>query len=321
VLSGGAGADLLDGGDGDDRLLYVADGIWLGDRGTQNLGSPKAPASGGSALLGGRAASSDIFVGGAGDDVLVGTEGGDSILLDTGLGLSRRPGEARISGIERFELGGGDDLLNLTSRQHAYGDVTVDGGAGDDVLWTSAGHDCLLGGAGNDDLDGGAGNDVLQGGSGNDRLAGSGGNDVLEGGAGDDLLLGGRGGDTYRYAPGDGTDTISELGPPKEADCLVFTGDLTADRLWLEQRGDDLVFRITGTDDSVTIEGWYLDDSHRVERIEGGDGRVLLAADVDRLVAAMAVFDAVPAGELTLPLGSVPVLAPALAAAWQPAAA
>jgi len=81
------------------------------------------------------------------------------------------------------------------------------------------------------------------------------------------------------------------------------------------------VFRITGTDDSITIEGWYLDDSHRVERIEAGDGRILLAGDVDRLVAAMAVFDAVPAGELTLPLGSVPVLAPVLAAAWQPAAA
>ena len=321
VLSGGTGADLVDGGDGNDRLLYAADGTWLGERSTQNLGSPKAPASGGSAPLGGRAASSDSFVGGAGDDVLVGTEGSDSVLLDAGLGISRRPSEPRVSGIEYFDLGGGDDLLNLTSRQHAYGDVTADGGDGDDVLWTSAGDDRLHGGAGSDDLDGGAGDDVLQGGSGNDRLAGSGGNDVLEGGAGDDLLLGGRGADTYRYSAGDGADTISELGPPKEADRLVFTGGVTADRLWLEQRGDDLVFRVTGSDDSVTIEGWYLDDSHRVERVEGGDGRVLLAADVDRLVAAMAVFNAVPAGELTPPLVSVPALAPVLAAAWQPAAA
>jgi Ca2+-binding RTX toxin-like protein len=321
LLIGGLGADVLDGSDGDDRLVFTPDGTWLGDRPSANLGSPRSPSGGGSVPLAGRAASSDVFIGGAGVDTLVGTDGSDSVLLDAGLGASRRPGEARISGVERFELGAGDDLLNLTSRRHAYGDVFADGGDGDDVLWASAGNDRLLGGGGSDALDGGAGNDELLGGEGTDRLDGATGDDLLVGGAGDDRLAGGRGSDTYRYALGDGADVISEQGSAKETDRLVFEGDITADRLWFRQAGDDLVLGVTGTEGSVAIEGWYADASRRVDEIVAGDGSVLLAGDVDRLVAAMAVFDVQDASEIVMPLGSVPVLAPVIAAAWQPAVA
>jgi Ca2+-binding RTX toxin-like protein len=320
-LIGGLGADVLDGGVGDDSLVYTADGIWLGERTSTNLGSPRNPSGGGSVPLAGRAASSDVFVGGPGIDTLVGTAQGDSILLETGLGVSRRPGEARISGVERFELGDGDDLLNLTSRRYVYGDVHADGGDGNDVLWTSAGNDWLTGGAGDDLIDAGAGADTLFGGAGDDRLDGGTGDDLLVGGTGDDHLLGGRGSDTYRYAPGDGSDVVSEQGSAKDTDRLVFEGDITADRLWLRQLGTDLVLSVTGGEGSVTIEGWFADASRRVEVIEAGDGRVLLADDVDRLVAAMAVFDLPDPGELSTPLGDVPVLAPVIAATWQPAAA
>ncbi|MBP1621456.1 MAG: hypothetical protein H6Q02_2223, partial [Acidobacteria bacterium] len=321
LLTGGRGVDLLDGGDGDDRLVYALDGTWTGDRQSTNLGSPHNPSGGSSVSLAGRAASSDIFIGGTGVDTLVGTDGSDSVLLEAGLGVPRRPGEPRLSGIERFELGGGGDLLNLTSRRHAYGDVVADGGDGDDTLWSSAGHDQLIGGAGADELGAGAGNDTLLGGEGADRLDGATGDDLLVGGAGDDLLAGGRGGDTYRYAAGDGVDVISEAGPPRETDRLVFEGGITADRLWLERSDDDLVLSITGTEDAVTVEGWYADEGRRVEQIEAGDGRILFAADVERLVAAMAVFDATDPADLSVPLGSVPVFAPVIAAAWQPAAA
>jgi Ca2+-binding RTX toxin-like protein len=312
LLTGGPGADLLDGGDGDDRLVFCTDDTWLGDRQSTNLGSPRQPAGGESAPLAGRGASSDVFVGGAGVDTLVGTDASDAVLLETGLGTSGRPGEPRISGIERFELGGGDDLLNLTSRQHAYGSVFVDGGDGNDVLWASSGDDQLMGGSGDDLLDGGAGNDVLAGGEGADRL---------EGAAGDDRLVGGRGGDTYRYATGHGIDSISEQGSPTETDRLVLEDEITADRLWFHQAGSDLVVSVTGTDGSVTIEGWYADAGRRVEEIVGSDGRVLFADDVDRLVAAMAVFDVTAVAELSVPLGSLPAVAPVIAAAWQPAAA
>jgi len=120
------------------------------------------------------------------------------------------------------------------------------------------------------------------------------------------------------FAAGDGADTIRETGSGTRGDSLVFSGDISADTLWLAQHGNDLVLRVIGSDDSVTIADWYLDEGHRVERIEGGDGRVLTAAGVDQLVAAMAVFDVAPGSGPTLPPGSLPPLAPVIAAAWQP---
>ena len=53
----------------------------------------------------------------------------------------------------------------------------------------------LEGGAGNDILIGGAGNDTLLGGDGDDVLIGGDGNDVMDGGAGDDVIIGGPGDD------------------------------------------------------------------------------------------------------------------------------
>lgn len=216
---------------------------------------------------------------------------------------------------DRIDGGRGDDRIS-----GGAGDDLLIGGPGADVVDGGAGDDEVRGGAGADRLYGGAGADLLVGGGGADRLSGGAGNDVLRGGPGDDRLLGGRGGDTYLYAPGDGADVIRERDSAKATDRLVFEGDITADRLWLRQLGDDLVLSVAGGKGSVTIEGWYADASRRVEVIEAGDGRVLLADDVDRLVAAMAVFDLPGTGELSMPLRDIPALAPVLAATWQPAA-
>lgn len=60
------------------------------------------------------------------------------------------------------------DLIDLTSANYSIGNVTVDGGSGNDMLWGNAGNDILLGGDGNDTLFGGAGNDFLTGGLGAD---------------------------------------------------------------------------------------------------------------------------------------------------------
>ena len=48
--------------------------------------------------------------------------------------------------------------------------LTVDGGAGDDVIIGGDGNDVLLGGAGDDVLVGGAGHDILDGGAGDDDI-------------------------------------------------------------------------------------------------------------------------------------------------------
>jgi Ca2+-binding RTX toxin-like protein len=73
--------------------------------------------------------------------------------------------------------------------------MTIDGGAGNDLLTGGGGVNLLIGGDGNDVLYGSAGDDVLLGGDGNDDLIGGAGDDVLVGGDGNDILNGGAGRD------------------------------------------------------------------------------------------------------------------------------
>ncbi|MBI2979157.1 MAG: hypothetical protein HYY38_10150, partial [Rhodospirillales bacterium] len=127
-------------------------------------------------------AGNDILHGGTGDDVLVGGLGDDTLFGGTGDDLL---GELNvlINGSENPPVVGalqiiadsdwvgteGDDFmdvgdLNVTGQ-------TIDGGAGDDIIFARAGDDVVLGGEGNDILDGGAGADVLDGGAGVDTAS------------------------------------------------------------------------------------------------------------------------------------------------------
>ncbi|MCA3174779.1 MAG: type I secretion C-terminal target domain-containing protein, partial [Burkholderiales bacterium] len=67
----------------------------------------------------------------------------------------------RLLNVEIIDMGAGDDVVDLTSTVYAYGDVTLLGGSGNDVLWASSGNDRLQGGSGNDTLDGGWGSDTF----------------------------------------------------------------------------------------------------------------------------------------------------------------
>ena len=58
--------------------------------------------------------------------------------------------------------------------------------------------------------------DVLYGSHGADTLDGGAGDDVLDGGPGTDSLMGGAGADTFVFAPGHGTDTLSDFSPEEE---------------------------------------------------------------------------------------------------------
>jgi Ca2+-binding RTX toxin-like protein len=60
----------------------------------------------------------------------------------------------------------GDDVLDASSMPAAAPLVTLDGGAGDDILLGGAGNDTLLGGDGDDVLIGGLGADTIDGGAG-----------------------------------------------------------------------------------------------------------------------------------------------------------
>ena len=167
ILDGGRGDDVLDGGAGTDRAQFAyrsvtanltldlsdttrwkqnSDGTWSSGTGAgyeyQRLQVDISAAGDGTDI------ETDYFkniellevTGGAGDDVLTGG-----------------------AGVDTLDGGAGDDTL--------YGGAGVDylyGGADDDTLYGGAGVDILDGGAGNDRLIGGAGVDTLDGGAGTD---------------------------------------------------------------------------------------------------------------------------------------------------------
>jgi Ca2+-binding RTX toxin-like protein len=203
-------------------------------------------------------AHSDTIDGGAGADRLAGGGGDDSYIVDdindaveemSGAGLDRA--EASVSftlsaHVEDLFLTGaaningiGNDLSNTIVGN--FGNNSLDGGAGDDIIYWSLGADKIIGGDGidtltyigskairidlsrgtsskgdaiagienvvggsfNDTLSGNAFANRLEGGNGADKLNGGAGNDTLIGSYGNDTLTGGRGKDVFLfdYAP------------------------------------------------------------------------------------------------------------------------
>jgi Ca2+-binding RTX toxin-like protein len=87
--------------------------------------------------------------------------------------------------------GGNDQIRNDTTAN-----AILNGGAGNDALYSGFGGNFVFGGAGNDTIIGRGGRDYLYGEAGNDYIRGGAGNDTLSGGDGDDYLYGEAGNDT-----------------------------------------------------------------------------------------------------------------------------
>ncbi|MCB1562505.1 MAG: type I secretion C-terminal target domain-containing protein [Alphaproteobacteria bacterium] len=120
-----------------------------------------------------------------GTDILLFTDSGDVLFLTNDVGMQL------VHNIEMFLAGSGGDIIILADETVVYGDVSIFGSQGDDILWSNAGNDFITGAEGNDIIDGGPGNDEIQGNADNDQLFGGAGDDLILGGAGDDILYGG----------------------------------------------------------------------------------------------------------------------------------
>jgi Ca2+-binding RTX toxin-like protein len=305
LLDGLAGADRLTGSEGNDTFRYARDGVWTGGFVAMNVGSPGNPGTHRTAAIAGKQRSFDVFLGGAGYDTLHGTAADDAIFLDDLYSpFYANAKRARLESVERIVVGEGNDVVDLTSTLYAHGDVTIEGGAGNDVLWASSGNDVLYGETGNDDLFGGAGNDFLAGGGGNDTLNGDRGNDLLQGDAGNDtltdtaganlfhagagndsltggvgneLLIGGAGNDTLvtgagrdlvAFNRGDGQDTVTATSQAGAGTTLSLGGGIGYADLFLKRSGNNLLLE-TGTGESLAFQGWYSDSSRRgVDRLQ-----------------------------------------------------
>jgi Ca2+-binding RTX toxin-like protein len=287
MLIGGAGADLLQGGAGDDTFQVGSDGTWSSGYSAQNTVTDETVS------ITGRIRSSDVFEGGEGTDTLLGTDGSDAIFLhDTYSDKHADASEPRLVSIENVNLGAGDDILDMTSDTHAYTtDMTVDGGEGDDIIWTGAGNDTIIGGEGNDSLFGGAGNDTLDGGAGTDTAIYSGNwedYDIVHNDDGSYTIS-----DLRADAP-DGVDTVSNVESYRFADV-----ELQSDELIDRPVGDvsdtdsaeNTIHELDGAGTHVGITAFAEDPNGEAITYTLSDDRFEFGADGVVTVADHAFFD------------------------------
>ena len=154
----------------------------------------------------------DQIGGGRGNDILLGGDGNDE--LHGGMGVD---GIAGGGGDDTIRGGKGADIVLGDGPDFWPQPPAVDEMSAVDYLVDlgnlSFGHDYIEGGAGDDQIYSGHGNDVVFGGAGDDTINSADGNDIVVGGGGDDLLSTGRGND---WVFGDGTNALPSVLPSLE---------------------------------------------------------------------------------------------------------
>ncbi|MEZ2299339.1 calcium-binding protein [Variovorax sp. RCC_210] len=299
VLYGGAGVDGLNGLEGDDLLvggdandILSGDGAYVPSADIELrgdfVGSTFYADGGNDVLFGG--GGDDRLIGGVADDDLVGGDGNDTMFGDT----------------DTYNDGG---YVTNWIPGNWHGADTLSGGLGNDFLLGGGGSDLLEGGVGDDVIYGDQfdvaeiaiqyhGDDLLIGGEGNDQLYGDGGDDVLIGGAGQDTLNGGVGKNLYLFERGDGQDEISAAlwGSSEDDNVLRFGASIAPGDINVTRVGSDLVFKIAGTTDSVTVKSFYLgggpaNSSNAIQNIEFSDGTTLASGDVVAVAMGTAARD------------------------------
>ncbi|HVJ01429.1 MAG TPA: calcium-binding protein, partial [Sphingomonas sp.] len=195
---------------------------------------------------------------------------------------------------------GGDDRITLTNfftaaagqTDHAIELIEF----ADGTLWSLADIYAQLGAgsAGDDSIDLGTALDITA---------------TLSGGAGDDRLAGGIGDTTYKFGIGSGRDTIVEGTNWSGSDDVLQlgTGIAAADVIVIHD-GADLIVRLRGSDDRVTIKGQATATNPPIDRVIFADGQIwtaaaLLAQAVTPAAAEAALHPSVPgANPFTDPL-------------------
>jgi VCBS repeat-containing protein len=308
ILGGGADADLIIAGGGDDYVagdlvlsanqidwtfavsvsnhVYtpVVTGASIQDFGGVG-GDDTVHAGGGNDYVSGGMGNdlifgddgNDIVFGEAGNDTLLGGEGDD--LLDGG-----DPDED-IAGRDFLDGGAGNDRLS-----GADGDDTIFGGVGNDELNGDDGNehdgaDYLNGEDGDDQIIGGGRNDLLYGGAGNDQMFGEGGgidaemhgDDHLDGGTGDDTLVGGGGRDIL--IGGEGNDTLGgeASSDPEEVHADDYLDGGAGNDLLIGEGGADMMFGGEGDDQMFGESSATPENVQGADYMEGGAGNDVMS--------------------------------------------
>lgn len=156
--------------------------------------------------------------------------------------------------------GDGDDII-----YSGVANCTIDGGAGNDILGAIQLATTILGGDGDDEITGSEGDDVISGGNGRDKVLALGGDDTISGNAQNDTIYGGAGND--RLAGHGGRDKL--------------IGENHNDRLFGGASGDWLLGG--DGDDQLNGEGGndYLEAGDGIDNLHGnaGNDRLITVGD------------------------------------------
>lgn len=129
----------------------------------------------------------------------------------------------------------------------------------------------LSGTDGLDVLYGLGGDDTLNGGAGSDLLIGGDGNDTLNGGAGADCMQGNAGNDVYVFGKGSGNDIIVDFDGENILRFEGLTADMiTVSRVTVKDFENDVLVRISGSNDTLTIRNYFNDQRFRRFKLEFG---------------------------------------------------
>jgi len=333
TFSGPAASNGFDGAGGVDTVSYAA-----------RAADHPVIASLGSGQ-GGENGETDTYVnvenltGGAGNDVLSGSDGVNSLsgaagndVLDGGLGGDTLDGGAdvdtvtyatRTNGVSVTPYAGADDGEAGEADNVKQNVEKVIGGTGDDTMTALGVPDFFFfGGPGNDELTGSSGNDSLDGGSGDDTLSGGQGDDLLAPGTGADTVAGNANtavGDTISYAGRSDALTIdlgaagptnggAQDGAAGARDTIASAENIVGGDGDDTLTGDDGVNVITGGlgKDTVTAKGG--DDSVQIrddiaDTSNCGDGNDTVVSDqIDVVDANCETVDAGTAPALSIDL-------------------
>ena len=296
LILGGAGNDILNGGDGDDILNGGAGNDTLnGDGGYDIL----IGGSGNDILRGGNLHKDRYeFEAGHGHDVIddYGYENINSMNEVVFKGANLADAEFIRSGNDLIiRAYGSEDSLRLPNYFRSDMYTRSFNLMFDDQNITAAylkkNYTFTQTGDENDNkLVGWYGNDILSGGSGNDTLSGREGDDILNGGTGNDTLYGGKGDDTYTFTKNHGQDRIKDDHANNANGNIIALQDFNSDELWFSKNGDNLIINHIGTDDQISVEDWFYSQSYRQFTITTADNKAITAAQVQKLLSAMAGF-------------------------------
>jgi Ca2+-binding RTX toxin-like protein len=283
----------------DIEIVQFADGVSWTDAQVRDMLIGQAQTDGDDTIQG--YWTDDLFDGGAGNDLIIGYGGADTYLFGRGSGrdtiqescatyenptdtiqfktnVTRQDiGFLKAGNDLRISIAGTTDQLTIQNQFASSSNAVEYFQFADNTVLTDADVAVLAVQA-----ESTFGDDVITGTS---RM------DVVDGQVGNDTLSGLGGNDTYIYGPEYGQDVIEDNGDSgvNSADKVVFKDGIAATDLRLSRSGNDLIMKLAGATDQLTIKNQFYDtrpngsNGDRIESFVFYDGTEWSGAEVDAL--------------------------------------